>query len=72
MFVKGAAVISEFETVDGLRIEIAVRVTDAHGSADLVVGNVMEMVQGYVAEYDEAFWQAAEASLASDRADGYR
>jgi hypothetical protein len=65
MFVKGAAVISEFETVDGLRIEIAVRVTDVHGSADLVAGNVIDMVQDYVAEYDEAFWKAAEENARS-------
>lgn len=52
--VPAAAIAVQFETIDGLRIDLTLRVTDEQGQADTTVNRVVKAIQQYVDEQDVA------------------
>lgn len=52
--VSQIATVAEFETADGLRIELALKVTDERGEADIIAGGIIDGLEQLVAQTDAA------------------
>ncbi len=48
-----AAALVQFETIDGLQVEVSINVNDEKGEADVAIGSLLSSIQDYIDTQNE-------------------